>query len=195
MFQHGRRWEICDVNPIDLVRQRGGRRSIPRVLSVHDMRLVLGELTEPYHTMVLIAACLGLRASESSACNGAILIGRTSRCWLGEVLSRAESAIRRQKPRGFLFRLIRVWPMPSGHTGSGVCTENPVTGYLRTARGSHDGRRAFCGGTSNPPPCVLASAKLAGTRFAIPTRACCVEWGPTSKSNKNCCGTPPSKAR
>jgi hypothetical protein len=57
------RWEITDVNSIDLVRQRGGRRSIPRVLSVHDMRLVLGELTEPYHTMVLIAACLGLRAS------------------------------------------------------------------------------------------------------------------------------------
>ena len=64
VFQHGRRWEITDANPIDLVRQRGGRRSIPRVLSVHDIRLVLGELTEPYHTMVLITACLGLRASE-----------------------------------------------------------------------------------------------------------------------------------
>ena len=64
VFQHGRRWEITDANPIDLVRQRGGRRSIPRVLSVHDMRLVIGELTEPYRTMVLIAACLGLRASE-----------------------------------------------------------------------------------------------------------------------------------
>ena len=64
VFQHGRRWEITDVNPIDLVRQRGGRRSIPRVLSVYDVRLILGELTEPYRTMVLIAACLGLRASE-----------------------------------------------------------------------------------------------------------------------------------
>ena len=64
VFQHGRRWEITDVNPIDLVRQRAGRRSIPRVLSVHDIRLILEELTEPYRTMVLIAACLGLRASE-----------------------------------------------------------------------------------------------------------------------------------
>jgi integrase len=53
-----------DVNPIDLVRQRGGRRSIPRVLSVHDIRLVLEQLAEPYRTMVLVAACLGLRASE-----------------------------------------------------------------------------------------------------------------------------------
>jgi integrase len=34
------------------------------VLSVHDIRLILEELTEPYRTMVLIAACLGLRASE-----------------------------------------------------------------------------------------------------------------------------------
>jgi integrase len=65
VFQHGRRWEITDANPIDLVRQRGVRRSIPRVLSVHDVRLVLRELTDPYRTMVLIAACLGLRASET----------------------------------------------------------------------------------------------------------------------------------
>lgn len=64
LFQHGRRWEITDVNPIDLVRQRGGRRSIPRVLSVHDIRLVLEGLFEPYRAMVLVAACLGLRASE-----------------------------------------------------------------------------------------------------------------------------------
>ena len=33
--------------------------------------------------------------------------------------------------------------MPSGHTGSGVCTENPATGYLRTARGSHDGQESI----------------------------------------------------
>ena len=64
VYQHGRRWELTDVNPIDLVRQRGGRRSIPRVLSIHDIRLLLDELAEPYRTMVLVAACLGLRASE-----------------------------------------------------------------------------------------------------------------------------------
>jgi integrase len=28
VYQHGRRWELIDSNPIDLVRQRGGRRSI-----------------------------------------------------------------------------------------------------------------------------------------------------------------------
>jgi integrase len=46
------------------VRQRGGRRCIPRVLTGGEIRLILAQLTEPYHTMVLVAACLGLRASE-----------------------------------------------------------------------------------------------------------------------------------
>jgi len=64
VYQHGRRWELTDSNPIDLVRQRGGRRSIPRVLSVREIRLLLEQLSEPYRTMVLVAACLGLRASE-----------------------------------------------------------------------------------------------------------------------------------
>jgi integrase len=64
VYQHGRRWELTDANPIDLVRQRGGRRSIPRALNVREIRLLLEQLAEPYHTMVLVAACLGLRASE-----------------------------------------------------------------------------------------------------------------------------------
>ena len=64
VYQHGRHWELTDVNPIELVRQHGGRRSIPRVLSVREIRLLLKKLAEPYRTMVLVAACLGLRASE-----------------------------------------------------------------------------------------------------------------------------------
>ena len=34
------------------------------MLSVREIRLLLEELTEPYRTMVLVTACLGLRASE-----------------------------------------------------------------------------------------------------------------------------------
>lgn len=64
MYQHGRRWELTDANPIDLVRQRGGRRRIPRALDVKELRLVLEQLAEPYRTMVLVAVCLGPRASE-----------------------------------------------------------------------------------------------------------------------------------
>ena len=64
IYEHARRWELTDRNPIDLVRQRGGRRCIPRVLTPGEIRLLLAQLIEPYHTMVLVAACLGLRASE-----------------------------------------------------------------------------------------------------------------------------------
>jgi integrase len=64
LYQCARRWELTDTNPIDLVRQSGGRRGIPRVLTAEQIRLVLGQLSQPYHTMVLIAACLGLRVSE-----------------------------------------------------------------------------------------------------------------------------------
>jgi integrase len=56
--------ELTDRNPIDLVRQRGGRRCIPRVLTPGEIRLLLAQRVEPYHTMVVVAACLGLRASE-----------------------------------------------------------------------------------------------------------------------------------
>jgi integrase len=64
LYQCARRWELTDANPIDLVRQSGGRRGIPRVLTAEQIRLLLEQLSEPYHTMVLIAACLGLRVSE-----------------------------------------------------------------------------------------------------------------------------------
>jgi integrase len=64
IYEHARRWELTDRNPIDLVRQRGGRRCIPRVLMPGEIRLLLAQLAEPFHTMVLVAACLGLRASE-----------------------------------------------------------------------------------------------------------------------------------
>ena len=51
-------------NPIELVRQSSRRLRIPRVLSADEIRLLLEQLAEPYHTMVLVAACLGLRVSE-----------------------------------------------------------------------------------------------------------------------------------
>jgi integrase len=51
-------------NPIDLVRQSAGRKTIPRTLSTREIGLLLRQLAEPYRTMVLVAACLGLRVSE-----------------------------------------------------------------------------------------------------------------------------------
>lgn len=41
-----------------------GAKKIPRVLTPKEFKALLKELAEPYKTMVLVAGCLGLRASE-----------------------------------------------------------------------------------------------------------------------------------
>ena len=64
LYQNARRWEMTDKNPIELVRQGSRRVRIPRVLTAEEIRSLLAELSEPYHTMVLVAACTGLRVSE-----------------------------------------------------------------------------------------------------------------------------------
>jgi integrase len=64
LFQCARRWGFIDTNPIDLVRQGARRREIPRVLTPEEFSALLSHLKEPYRTMVLVAGCLGLRASE-----------------------------------------------------------------------------------------------------------------------------------
>ncbi|HTQ96426.1 MAG TPA: site-specific integrase [Candidatus Acidoferrum sp.] len=64
LFQSAMRWDLTDRNPISLVRQSTARRTIPRILTPKEFKALLKELTEPYRTMVLVAGCLGLRASE-----------------------------------------------------------------------------------------------------------------------------------
>src|SRR6266568_4765904 len=64
LFQCAIRWELTDRNPISLVRQSTARRAVPRALTPGEFQALLRELEEPYKTMVLVAGCLGLRASE-----------------------------------------------------------------------------------------------------------------------------------
>lgn len=64
LFQSALRWEMVDRNPIDLVRQSGKRLKTPRILSPTEIKALLAQLAEPYKTMVLTVACLGLRVSE-----------------------------------------------------------------------------------------------------------------------------------
>jgi integrase len=64
IYTYALRWNFTDRNPIALVRQSGGRRAIPRILTVQEIRRLLEQLDTPYRSMVLIAASLGLRASE-----------------------------------------------------------------------------------------------------------------------------------
>jgi integrase len=64
LFQAAIRWEMVERNPIDLVRQSGKRLKKPRVLTPAEFKSVLEMLSEPYKTMVITVACLGLRVSE-----------------------------------------------------------------------------------------------------------------------------------
>lgn len=64
LFQAAIRWELLERNPIDLVRQSRKRLKTPRILTPVEFKALLRKLSEPYKTMVLTVACLGLRVRE-----------------------------------------------------------------------------------------------------------------------------------
>lgn len=64
LFQWAWRWKLANNNPIQLVRQSSKRLKIPRVLTPEQFQALLGELKDPYRTMVLVAGGTGLRVSE-----------------------------------------------------------------------------------------------------------------------------------
>ena len=58
------RWEMIERNPIDHIRQSRKRLKTPRVLTPAEFKALLPHLSEPYKTMVMTIACLGLRVCE-----------------------------------------------------------------------------------------------------------------------------------
>ncbi len=64
IFSHAMRYEWLDRNPITLVRQSAKRQRLPDVLTAEEIGALLGELTDPCQTAVLLAATTGLRVSE-----------------------------------------------------------------------------------------------------------------------------------
>jgi integrase len=64
LFNHGIRYEICDRNPIQLVRQSAKRKALPVVLSPSEVQRLLSVLALRERTLVLIAFGTGLRMSE-----------------------------------------------------------------------------------------------------------------------------------
>lgn len=64
LFQAAIRWEMTERNPVDLVQQSRKRLKTPRVLTPAEFKALLENLAEPYKTMVITIACLGLRVSE-----------------------------------------------------------------------------------------------------------------------------------
>lgn len=69
LFIGAMKWEFIDIdrmNPMSLVRVEGSSRCLrqPGILPVKEFRVLLDQLQEPVRTMCIVAACLGLRASE-----------------------------------------------------------------------------------------------------------------------------------
>jgi site-specific recombinase XerD len=64
VFNHGIRHEICDRNPIQLVRQSAKRKAVPGILSASEVQRLLAVLEVRERTLVLLAFGTGLRMSE-----------------------------------------------------------------------------------------------------------------------------------
>jgi integrase len=69
LFNWAMKWEFIDIdrmNPMSLVRVEGSSKRLrePKILTVNEFRVLLDQLKEPFRTMCIVAACLGLRASE-----------------------------------------------------------------------------------------------------------------------------------
>jgi integrase len=70
LFSHAIRWEFIDRNPITGpskgagVRQSAKRQRTPDVLTVNEIRAILGRLEASHRTIVFLAASTGFRSSE-----------------------------------------------------------------------------------------------------------------------------------
>jgi integrase len=66
LFKCAQRWELIETNPMQLVRVKNVSKRLerPSVLAAEEFHKLLPHIREPYRTMVLIAGCLGFRASE-----------------------------------------------------------------------------------------------------------------------------------
>jgi integrase len=66
LFNHGIRYQICDRNTIQLVRQSAKRKAVPVVLTPIEVQRLLSALALREKTLVLVAFGTGLRMSELS---------------------------------------------------------------------------------------------------------------------------------
>jgi integrase len=64
LFNHARRYDFFDSNPIQLVRQSGKRRATPCVLQDHEIRQLLGAVDSLTRILIFTVATTGLRQSE-----------------------------------------------------------------------------------------------------------------------------------
>jgi len=64
LFNHARRYEWSDRNPITLVRQSAKRERIPEVLTEQELQALIPQLNPRERALVFLDACTGLRVEE-----------------------------------------------------------------------------------------------------------------------------------
>lgn len=64
LFNHARRYEWTDRNPIALVRQSAKRECVPDVLTEQELQALIPQLSARDRVLVLLDACTGLRVGE-----------------------------------------------------------------------------------------------------------------------------------
>jgi integrase len=64
LFNHARRYDLFDGNPIQWVRQSAKRRSVPNVLTIEEVRHLLAALPPRERILVFLDVSTGLRQSE-----------------------------------------------------------------------------------------------------------------------------------
>src|SRR5256884_1320281 len=64
LFNHARRYDLFDGNPIQWVRQSAKRRSAPNVLTIEEVRHLLAALPPRERILVFLDISTGLRQSE-----------------------------------------------------------------------------------------------------------------------------------
>jgi integrase len=69
LFNWAMRWELIpfQINPMNLVHIKGSskREREPRTLTIEEFRQFIEHVSEPFRTMCIVTACLGLRVSET----------------------------------------------------------------------------------------------------------------------------------
>jgi hypothetical protein len=194
LFNHGIRYQVCSGNPIRLVRQSAKRRKIPVVLSVSEVQQLLDALALREWILVLLDVSTGLRMSELFGLKWkdvdfeaneisvvrSIVMQVTGPCkteasqkpipldpCLAEALRAWRQQARYNRPEDWIFASAK------------AKGDDPI-GDNRSCAKSY-GLPRFKSGSPNPS---------AGTPSAIRIRPCCGPPKSTSRSCRNCFGTP-----
>ncbi len=164
LYQAAIHWEIAERNPIATVHQSRQRLKKPRILTSDQFKAFVAELAEPYKTMVVTTACLGLRVCELLGLQWRDidvenLTVNIQRSWsegeLNETKNEASEAVLPLVPE--LADLLLAHKARAVYTADSDFVFAGASGNLR-------GRIAYAPITSNQQRLSWASAVWAGTR-------------------------------